>query len=187
MCGILDPLGDPVGGEGDEDEQTNNLARATASRALTARRVVPWFIFDIDRYHGHREPRAEGCCCQTAEERDEVDVTVGLGDIDCSLQHQNRERDPWNPGDEADDSEDSEDQEYNAAAPVLPRKHVDGRDEAGDDVKDSSDPDELLGELYSIVSAHMSSEVSPREMVDTYCAPTKHIHSLTPKQPPNRT
>jgi hypothetical protein len=152
MCGILDPLGNPVGGESDEDEQANDSTLTTASHALVTGRVAPWFVFDIDRYQRDREPRAEGCCEQTTEERNEVDVAIGLGDVDRRLQHQNREWDSRDPGNEADDCEDAEDEEHYATTPVFPGKHVDGSDETGDDVENARDPDELFGELCFIVS-----------------------------------
>lgn len=73
-------------------------------------------------------------------------MAVLLGDVNGSLQHQGTKGDAGDPADESDYHEDGEDQKDNAAGPVVPGEHVDGGDEAEDDVEDAGDPDELLGE-----------------------------------------
>lgn len=65
--------------------------------------------------------------------------------IPC-LQHYHTEGNSGNPGDEAYDSKYREEEEDNSTRPVLSRQHVNGGRKTSDDVDDTSDPDELLGE-----------------------------------------
>lgn len=69
-----------------------------------------------------------------------------LGDVDGCLEHQDAERNARNPGVEAEGREDGENKEDDASRVVAARKHVDGCDEAKNDVEDSRYPDKLLGE-----------------------------------------
>lgn len=77
-----------------------------------------------------------------------------LRHVDRGLQHQNAERDAWDPANEADHVEDAEQQEDDASRPVAARKHIKRRDKTEDDVQNTSDPDQLFGERAR--SAHVS-------------------------------
>ncbi len=68
-------------------------------------------------------------------------MPVVLGDIDHGLEHQNREGDSWDPGDEADNVEDRKDHEDNSCAVPMSHKIYDCCANAKHDLKDTSDPD----------------------------------------------
>lgn len=146
MDGVLEPLGDPVASECDEGDQTDDFGRAATASSSAASRIVAGFIFDVDRNERDREPGAECCREQAADERNEVDVSDLLRDVDRSLQHKNTEGNARDPTVEAEGCEDGEDQEDNSTRVILTRKHVDGRSECENDVQYSSDPNELFRE-----------------------------------------
>lgn len=73
-------------------------------------------------------------------------MPVLLGHIDRSLQHENAERDAWDPGDEAKDVKHTEQQEHNSSRPVSAIKHVGRCCESENDIKYAGYPDELLCE-----------------------------------------
>lgn len=50
---VLEPFGDPVGCESDEDQQPNDLALATTTSTGAAGRVVAWLVLDIHRNQGN--------------------------------------------------------------------------------------------------------------------------------------
>lgn len=116
MDRVLEPLGNPVHGKGDEDKQTNDCgAAATTGPGRVASWVLSRFVLYIDSNHGNREPSTQCGSDDTSNERDEVDVSELLGDINASLEHDHAERDPWNPADETDNGEDGEYQEHDTA------------------------------------------------------------------------
>ena len=73
-------------------------------------------------------------------------MAVLPANVDGSLEHQGRERDPLYPCPEAKGEEDAEDEEHDARAPVLPPQIKDGSAQGPADVKDASHPNELLRE-----------------------------------------
>lgn len=77
--------------------------------------------------------------------------------VHSGLQHECRERDARNPGDETDDSEDTEEEEHYSASILLASDVVDSCREGKNDVQDTCSPDECLGE---VARAH---EIQPGE------------------------
>ncbi len=92
-------------------------------------------------------------------------MAVVLCDIDDCLQHKDRERDTWDPGDEADDVEDCEDEEDDPRSVLLSPKIKDSSADSEGDLKNTGDPDDLLGEL-----AH-----EPEVAVGEYESDSQHI------------
>lgn len=72
-------------------------------------------------------------------------MTKLVGDVNGSAQHQGAEGNALPPAPEAEHQDNGEDEEDDAADVLLPVQHVDGNDEAPDDVEDAGDPDDLLG------------------------------------------
>lgn len=72
-------------------------------------------------------------------------MTKVVRDIDGGAQHQGAERDAPPPAPEAEHQDDCEDKEDDTANILLPVQHVDGNDEAPDNVQYAGDPDDLLG------------------------------------------
>lgn len=144
MDNVLEDLGDPVPGEGDEDDEPDDLGHraATVDAAGGVAGIVPGVHGD----EGDGEPGAEGGGDDAAYEGDDEDVAVVLGDVDDGLQHQHREGDAWDPRDEADDVEYGEDQKDDSGGIFLgPEVEAGGRD-TEDDLQDTGDPDDLLRE-----------------------------------------
>lgn len=144
--GVLEPFGDPVGRESNEDKQTDDLALPTTTSASAAGGVISRLILDVNGNQSDRVPGAESSAGQTSNRADQIDMAIALGDVNGGLQHQGAEWNAGNPADEGDDHEYGEEEKDNATGPVVPRQHVNGGDEAEDDVEDAGDPNELLGE-----------------------------------------
>ncbi|KFY36336.1 hypothetical protein V494_05100 [Pseudogymnoascus sp. VKM F-4513 (FW-928)] len=83
---VLEDLGDPVPRKGDEDDEPDDLGGRAAAVGL-ARRVagVPARVHGDQ---GYGEPGAEGGGDDAADEGDDEDVAVVLGNIDDGLEHQ---------------------------------------------------------------------------------------------------
>ena len=105
-----------------------------------------------------------------------------LGDIDTGREHQSAERDARDPGDEADEGEDGEDQKDDSSAVVFAHKHVDGSDEAEDDVQDTGGPDEGLWEQSRQPDVGVTQEESACETEDeedeSVCVETEVVAAI---------
>lgn len=142
--GVLQPLREPEGSEGDESDHATDSGIATS--ATRARGVVlAGRPFHIHGHEGDGKPGGVGSSNDTAHEADQVDVTKVVSDIDRGTQHKGTERDASPPAPEAEHQNDCEDQEDDATNILLPVQHVYGDDEAPDDVQYAGDPDDLLG------------------------------------------
>lgn len=149
---VLQPLRDPIHGEGHKDEQANDLAAAAVSDSISALSIVlVRRVLHVDGDKGDRVPCAECCGEQTADQGHDVDMAVLLRYINCCLEHDNAEGNAravcssvqcWDilsrryvhPRDERDNVEDTEKQENNASRPVPAVQHVDGCCKAEDDI-----------------------------------------------------
>ena len=100
MDRVLQPFGDPVPREGNEDYEPNDGRGATIPTS-TACRVVAWLILDVYGDESDTEVRSESCCDEPSKERNEVDVAELLRYVDRRLQHQDGEGDTRDPGVEA--------------------------------------------------------------------------------------
>ena len=138
MDRVLDPLADPVAGESDEDNQTDDLCgRACVPSVGRARRIPPpaaatrsaivGLILDVDRYQRDGEPGPENQCHETADGADKKNVTETLGNVHCRLQHHHTERDAWYPADEANDSENTKQGENDGGGVIMLGEIIDGR------------------------------------------------------------
>lgn len=144
MQGVLQPLREPEGGEGDESDHAADSGIA-ASAARAGGVVLAGRPFHIDSHKGNGEPSSVGSANDTADKADQVDVTKVVSDIDGGAQHQGAEGDALPPAPEAEHQDDCEDEEDDTSNILLPVQHVDGDDEAPDDVQYAGDPDDLLG------------------------------------------
>ncbi|KFY62481.1 hypothetical protein V496_04569 [Pseudogymnoascus sp. VKM F-4515 (FW-2607)] len=141
---VLEDLGDPVTRKGDEDDEPDDLGPRAV--AVDAARLVAGSVLGVHGDEGDGEPGAECGGDDAADEGDDEDVTVVLGDVDDGLEHQHREGDAWDPRDEADDVEDGEDQEDDAGGVFFGPEVEARRRDAEDDLQDTGDPDDLLRE-----------------------------------------
>ena len=104
MDRVLQPLGDPVHSKCDKDDQADDFALATAANTFATRGIVAGMILDVDSYQRYRVPSAECCGEHASDEGNGVDVAVAFGDVDAGFEHEGREGDARDPGDEADSS-----------------------------------------------------------------------------------
>ncbi|KAM5433801.1 hypothetical protein MferCBS31731_006941 [Microsporum ferrugineum] len=144
--GVFEPLGDPVHGKSDKDDQPDHLAAAAAQVAVAGRVVAGRLELIVDGDQGDRVVGPERGCDQTANETDHVDMAVPLADVHGGPEHQGRERNPADPGPEAKGEEEAKDEEDDARAPIVPPQVEDGRPDGPADVEDARHPDKLLGE-----------------------------------------
>lgn len=142
---VLEPLRDPIHGKGDEYEQADDLALATAAIG-TRRIVVGGLKLYIYGNHGDGVPSTEGRGDESTDKTCKVDMSILLADVNGGAEHKSREGNSRDPSVEAKGQEQSEDEKDDAGRPVLAVEVVDGRSESKDDVEDASDPDELLRE-----------------------------------------
>lgn len=142
--GVLEPLGDPVHGEGDEGDEADDAGVAAGGVVVVADRGREG---DVDGGEGGGEPGGEGGGDDAAEQADEVDVAVAAADVDARLQHEGGEGDAGDPGVEAEGEEEAEDEEDDAGRVAATVQVVDGGADGPDDVEDARGPDELLGEV----------------------------------------
>lgn len=142
---VLQPLRDPEHSEGNENDQSDNLASAAIPTGAGGV-IAGWLILDVDCDKGDRIPCAESCGDQTADEADQINMTVPLADINRGLEHKCREGNPGYPCVERESEEETEDQEDDAGGPVPPPKIEDGGAQCPANVQDTCDPDELLRE-----------------------------------------
>lgn len=140
---VLDPLAEPEGRKGDERDQAGD-GRVTARARGAGRVVAAGRPLGVDGDKGDREPGGIGSSDEAPDEADQVDVAVVVGDVDRGAQHQRAERDAAPPAPEGEHEEDDKDEEDDASDILLPVEHVDGRDQAPDDVEDAREPDDLL-------------------------------------------
>ncbi|KAG9679871.1 DUF580-domain-containing protein, partial [Aureobasidium melanogenum] len=80
---VLEEFGDPIHRKRDEDKQTDDLGARTATSAGRTGWICTWFIFDIHCNEGDREPGTEGSCENTANKRDEIDMSKLLRNVDA--------------------------------------------------------------------------------------------------------
>lgn len=144
--GVLDPLGDPVHGEGDKHYEANDLTTTTASVAITRRIAAGGLVLGIDGHQGDGEPGPKTSRNQATDEADHVDMAVLFADVNGSLEHQGREGDPFNPRPEAKGHEEAKDEEHYARAPVFSPQVENSRANSPADVEYTGHPDELLRE-----------------------------------------
>lgn len=100
-CGVncvLEPLQYPVHGEGDKDDQTNDLGFTAALAAwLAVWIILTGLIRDVDGCQSDREPGRECNGNDAADERYHVHVAVLLAHIDGRSEHKGREGDTRDP------------------------------------------------------------------------------------------
>lgn len=143
---ILEPLGNPVCGKGDEDDEADDLALAAPAGPLATGGIVgARLVFDVDGDEGHRIVGGKERGQKAADGADQVDVAVLLGDINGRLEHEDAKGDARDPRVKGKDHEERKDQKDDAARIVLAVEHVNGRRQAKHDVENARDPDELLG------------------------------------------
>lgn len=147
MYGVLEPLGEPVGDKGDVGNKARHFAVATSGGSVrTHLTVARWGVLGVDGGECDGKPSCVEGPDESSEETDHVDMTVVIGDVDGSFEHQSAKGDAADPGDESDDHENDEDQKDNAAGVVPSFQHVDGGHQAPDDVQDAGEPNDLLRE-----------------------------------------
>lgn len=147
MYGGLEPLGEPVGDKGDVGNKAHHFAVATSGGSVrTHLTVARGGVLSVDGGESDRKPSCVEGPDESSEETDHVDMTVVVGDVDGSFEHQGAKGDAADPGDESDDHENDEDQKDDAAGVVLSMQHVDGGCQAKEDVQDAGEPNDLLGE-----------------------------------------
>lgn len=141
---VLEPFRDPVHGKGDKDNQTNHLALTTAATGSVARRrrLPP----SIDGHQCHRVPRTKRRGNQPSDKAHQVDVAILLAHGNTRLQHQRREGNPRDPCVKGKHQEEGKDGEHNGGTPVASPEVEGSRTDGEDDVQNTRDPDELLGE-----------------------------------------
>lgn len=155
---VLDPLTDPVHGEGHVDDEADDLCSAAA--AVRAGWVVAsgiGLVGDVDRDHRDGEPGGESDRYDSAQRADYEDVPVPSGHVHGGLQHKGSEWDSRDPANETDDCEDAEDEEHDTTSILLARDVIDSCCQGEDNVENAGRPDEGLGEVSC---AH---EIEPRE------------------------
>lgn len=161
MNSILDPFRDPVAGESDEDEETDNSRTGAAAAASWVRAstavAVGRLKCNVDRHQCDGEPCGERDCHNTAKEADQENMARMTCNIHRRLEHHNCERDARDPADEAEYSKDRKDSEDDPCAPQVFIEVIDSRSNCQADVQYPRDPDELLCEVLR------SEEVCPGE------------------------
>lgn len=141
---VLQPFGEPIPGKGNEDKQANNLC--VAASTLSAGGVVrTGIVTHVDCNKGHGVVGSKGGRDHSSESTHKPHMTMMLGDINGCLEHKSAEGDTGDPRPKCQDREGDENEEDDASAIILPRKHIDGRHQAENDVENAGDPDELLG------------------------------------------
>jgi len=141
--GVLEPLGEPVHGKRDEDDETNYLAftaAAIGARGVIVRRLV----LDVDCDKSDREPSRHCRGDDSSNQTGKVDMAILLANVDGSSKHQRREGNSRNPRPETESHEKSKDEEYNSSRPVPAPKIKDSSSKRPADVENASDPDKLL-------------------------------------------
>lgn len=81
---VLEEFGDPIHRKRDEDKQTDDLGARTATSAGRTGWICAWFIFHIHRNEGDREPGTECSCENTANKRNEINMSKLLGNVDAN-------------------------------------------------------------------------------------------------------
>lgn len=97
---VLEPLGDPVHGECDKDEETNDLA-LTATSIGAGGVIVGRLVLDVDSDKGDRVPSGEGRSNDASDQTSEVDMAIFLANVDGGSKHESRKRDSGDPCPEA--------------------------------------------------------------------------------------
>jgi hypothetical protein len=165
--GVFDPFGDPVAGEGDEDEETDDGCAGAAATAgwvgAGAATAVGGLEGNVDGYQCDREPCREGDCSNTADEADQENVAMMTCHVHCCLEHHNGERYAWDPADETDDGEDCKDSKYDSRTPEMLVEVVDCRSNRQCDIQDPRDPNELLCEMLCSQKVCPGEDESNRE------------------------
>ena len=85
-------LREPVHGEGNKHDHTNDLAVATASSPIITGRIVARMVVGIDGDQSDRKPSAECHSDEASNQRHQVHMAILFRDVDCGLQHQDAER-----------------------------------------------------------------------------------------------
>ena len=83
MNHVLEEFGDRIHRKRDEDEQTNNFGACTATSARGTGWIGAWFVFDIYSDESDREPSTERSRKDTTNERDNVDMSKLLRNVDA--------------------------------------------------------------------------------------------------------
>ncbi len=143
--GVLEPLRDPVHGECNEDDQSDDFAFAAAASIRTAvgvvRRRVP---FHINSNHCDGKPGTKSRGEDATNKADEVDVAVLLADVDARLEHQRRKGNSRDPGVKGKGHEGTKDKEHDSGGIILLVEIEYGGANSEDDVEDTGYPDERL-------------------------------------------
>lgn len=108
MDGVLEPLGEPVHGKRDEDDEADDLA-FTAATIGAGGVIVRRLILDVDCDKSDRKPSRHGRGDDASDQAGEVDMTILLANVDGSSKHQRREGNSRNPCPETEGHEKSKD------------------------------------------------------------------------------
>ena len=107
MNDIFYHLRNPVRGESDEYQQTDDFGRRTGAGCCAG--GAGGVVFGVDCNECYGEPGAKGCGNEATDHGDDEDVAIVFRNINYDLQHEDREGDTWYPCYEADDIKDRED------------------------------------------------------------------------------
>ena len=147
MKGLSNPLGYPETGKCHEDHQPDHLTtRAASSSLMTGWVATVGMIFDVDGRQRDRPPGAKSKRDDTTDQRRGEDPAMMLGHIHDGLQHQHTKGDARDPADETNDVEDRKDQEHDGGRVIMTHEIDNGGADTEDDLQDTGDPNELLGE-----------------------------------------
>lgn len=144
---VFEPLADPVHSKRDKHHKTNHLGLATVLAVLTALWIIRRrFPFDVNSDERDGEPSSKGRADQTTNQANNEDMTVLFADVNAGPKHEGGEGDSRDPRVKRKRHECAKDEEDDAGRVVLLVEVKDGGTDGEDNVEDTRDPDEGLGE-----------------------------------------
>lgn len=145
---VLDELGDPVHGEGDEGDETNDstLAATTVCAVGVIGTRLPT---EVNSNKSYGEPGTEDGGDDTSNQADHVHVAEALADVNGGGEHQGGERDSRDPRVKAESQEQAEHHEDDTGNILLLVQVEDGGADSENDVENAGNPNEDLGECAS--------------------------------------
>ena len=146
MDSVLDPFGDPVHGERDEDDEANHFAvTASSSRNVASGVVARRLVLGVDGDEGNGIPGSKGHGDNATNEAHDVGVSIFLANIHAGLEHQRREWDARYPRPEGKYKEGGEDRKHDRSTPIMPPVVEYSGTDGPAYIEDARHPDELLG------------------------------------------